>query len=283
MSSRLEVYLSRLRKELRTRWLNQDRLVAEAREHLVDRIEDGRRRGLSPEAAEQEAFDGFGSPETIAECAAAERNHMWECKWWVLIPTIALAIIAGLASYYLVPVRYQSEALLEFIPVSAEYVPGRMANHLKGMSDLLTSTPRLERVIEDLNLYESERRTTSLSSVVRQMRHDISITVLDDEASDARSFVVRFAASDPRLAQRGTARLASAFIEANFVDVRATQPGVDPRTAGEQLRIIDPPTVPERPVGLSPVQFGAVGAVSGLVLGLTSVGVAMRRRRHVME
>jgi hypothetical protein len=102
-------------------------------------------------------------------------------------------------------------------------------------------------------------------------------------ASDVRAFVVSFAASDPHLAQRGTARLASLFIEANLVDAQATQPGVDPRTAGEQLRIIDPPGVPEQPIGLSPVQFGAIGAGSGLVLGLTSVGVAMRRRRNVME
>ena len=135
-STALEAYVRRLSEELRRRWLDDERLVAESREHLVDRIENGARRGLSRDAAEQQAFGGFGSPEAVAECAAAERYQMWnrwgllavvwDRKWWILIPTIASGVIASVASYYVISVRYQSEASLELIPVSTEYVPGRM-------------------------------------------------------------------------------------------------------------------------------------------------------------
>jgi hypothetical protein len=59
-SSGVDAYVSRLREELRRRWLDDDRLVSEAREHLVDRIADGMRRGLTREAAEQQAIREFG-------------------------------------------------------------------------------------------------------------------------------------------------------------------------------------------------------------------------------
>jgi uncharacterized protein involved in exopolysaccharide biosynthesis len=348
-STALEAYVRRLSEELRRRWLDDDRLVAESREHLVDRIEDGVRRGLSREAAEQQAFGGFGSPEAVAECAAAERYQMWnrwgflavvwDRKWWILIPTIASAVIASVASYYLMPVRYQSEASLELIPVSTEHVPGRTKNRLKGMSDVLTSRTRLERVIEDLNLYERERRTTPIESVIRQMRRDISITTTTEEEADVAAFVVRFEAPDPRLAQLATARLASLFVEENMrrhelqtagdfavldtqidnvkrqlesyednlavssnkahrrtaaIEYEVMQSsykellsrrqesilaaGVERRQTGEQIRIVDPPRIPERPVGLSPAQFGAIGGGSGLVLGLAFIASARRRR-----
>ncbi len=273
MNSRLETYVSRLRNELRMRRLDQDRLVAEAHEHLVDRVEDGMRRGLSREVAEQEAIEGFGSPETIAACAAAERHHMWERKWWVLVPTIASAVVASVLSYYVLPVRYQSEARLEFIPVSDGYVPGRVTDRLNYLSDQLTS-PRLERVIEDLNLYENERRTAPLGSVVRQMRQDISITVVEEkEATGVQALAVRFAASDPRLAQRGTARLASLFI-----DEHARQaPDLDRRATSEQLKIVAAAGLSEQPVGLSPAESGAIGAGGGLLLGLAVIGATRGR------
>ena len=237
------------------------------------------RRGLSRELAEQEAFDGFGSPETIAESAAAERNHMWNRKWWVLVPTIASAVVATVVSYYVLPVRYQSEARLEFIRVSDGSLSGHATDHLNDLNDQLTS-PRLGRVIEDLNLYENERRTAPLGSVVRQMRHDISVTVIEEkQASGVHAVAVRFAASDPRLAQRGTARLASLFIDAHARQA----PGVDRRPTGEQLKIVEPPGLSERPVGLSPAESGAIGAGGGLLLGLTLIATTTRRRRDDEE
>lgn len=276
MSSRLEHYLTQLRAELRRRRLVDERLVEEAREHLVDRIDHGLRCGLAREVAEQKAFDGFGSPATIAECAAAERHHMWQRKWWVLVPTIASAVVASVASSYLLPVRYQSEARLEFISVSDGSIPGRVTDHLNDLNDQLTS-PRLERMIEDLNLYENERRTASLGSVVRQMRQDINITVIEkNEASGVQALAVRFAAFDPLLAQRGTARLASLFI-----DEHAGQaPGVERRATGEQLKIVEPAGLSEQPVGLSPVESGAIGAGGGFLLSLTLIGATTRRRRE---
>ncbi|MGH9162112.1 MAG: permease prefix domain 1-containing protein [Vicinamibacteraceae bacterium] len=69
-SAWLEAYLHRLEHELRKRGLLDARIVQEARDHLVDAIEDGLRHGLSIDAAEREAFARFGLPEAVArQCA----------------------------------------------------------------------------------------------------------------------------------------------------------------------------------------------------------------------
>ena len=71
----LEAYLSRLERELRQRGLRDRRIVDEAREHLVDAVEDGLHRGLSVEGAESQALVRFGPPEIVAAHFATRRDR----------------------------------------------------------------------------------------------------------------------------------------------------------------------------------------------------------------
>jgi hypothetical protein len=75
-SQALEAFLSRLESELRKHGVVEQRLIEEARDHLVDAIRGGLEHGLSEEAAERDAFSKFGSPETVAEAFAQDRNAM---------------------------------------------------------------------------------------------------------------------------------------------------------------------------------------------------------------
>jgi hypothetical protein len=72
----LDEYLSQLERELRKHGLLDGRIVEEAREHLVDAIDEGLERGLPVDAAEREAFVRFGPPETVADHFATERCRM---------------------------------------------------------------------------------------------------------------------------------------------------------------------------------------------------------------
>jgi hypothetical protein len=68
MSSQgLDAYLRRLDDELRKRGVVDQRLIVEAREHLVDAIRSALERGLPREAAEREALSRFGSPESLRQ------------------------------------------------------------------------------------------------------------------------------------------------------------------------------------------------------------------------
>jgi uncharacterized protein involved in exopolysaccharide biosynthesis len=122
---------------------------------------------------------------------------------------------AIVTSYYLLPVRYQSQAFLEIRPMSPAAASDRARARVQAMSVALTSRTRLRQMIEELHLYERERRTNSIDAVVRQARRDVTIAMSEEPGTDAQTFAVRFVASDPRLAQRATARLASLIIEEN--------------------------------------------------------------------
>jgi len=86
MTSRLlDAYLIQLARELRKHGLSDGRIVEEAREHLVDAIEEGLRRGLSIEAAEREAFARFGPAAMVAADSATGRYPM--LKWLLAVPS----------------------------------------------------------------------------------------------------------------------------------------------------------------------------------------------------
>jgi HAAS domain-containing protein len=68
---RIAAYVNELARALRARGAYTRDLVDEVRDHLVDSIEAGARRGLSADAAEHEALANVGSPEAVAEHAAA--------------------------------------------------------------------------------------------------------------------------------------------------------------------------------------------------------------------
>src|SRR6185503_9441100 len=83
MAAPIDDYLARLRQELRRHGCEDARLIDEAREHLADDIDEGLRRGLTPEEAEREAFERFGPPEVIARSSLKERSGMrnWLARW----------------------------------------------------------------------------------------------------------------------------------------------------------------------------------------------------------
>jgi hypothetical protein len=62
----IDHYLRQLENELRLRGIRNARILAEAREHLLDCCDDAEARGLTREAAERDATRRFGVPEIVA-------------------------------------------------------------------------------------------------------------------------------------------------------------------------------------------------------------------------
>jgi hypothetical protein len=72
----VEAYLSRLGAELRKRGVPDARFLEETRGHLSDAIDDGVGRGLTPEAASDEALLRFGDAHMVAAKFAAGRDRV---------------------------------------------------------------------------------------------------------------------------------------------------------------------------------------------------------------
>jgi polysaccharide chain length determinant protein (PEP-CTERM system associated) len=138
-------------------------------------------------------------------------------RWLILLPfAVGLALVPMIAKY--VPEVYRSETLIMVIPqrVPDTYVKstitGTVEDRLPSISDQIMSRSRLERIINDFDLYRDMRSTVPMEDVVQRMRSDIGPPEIRE---GEQSFRVAYVNADPVIAQKVTARLASLFIEEN--------------------------------------------------------------------
>jgi polysaccharide chain length determinant protein (PEP-CTERM system associated) len=130
-----------------------------------------------------------------------------------VVPAITFVV-----AHYL-PNRYRSETLILVVPqrVPETYVRStvttRIEDRLQSISQQILSRTRLERIIQDFNLYAGERRTWIMEDVVEQMRKDIEVQIVKGDA-----FRVAYTGEEPRTVMRVTERLASLFIDESLRD-----------------------------------------------------------------
>jgi polysaccharide chain length determinant protein (PEP-CTERM system associated) len=141
-------------------------------------------------------------------------------RWIVLIP-FALGVAAApiLARY--APERYRSETVIMVVPqrVPDNYVKPtvteKVEERLPSITDQILSRSRLERIIQEMDLYKADRGRQVMEDVVAQMRSDVRVGVV---AKDGDSFRVSYVSSDAQTARKVTERLASLYIEQNLTD-----------------------------------------------------------------
>jgi polysaccharide chain length determinant protein (PEP-CTERM system associated) len=151
------------------------------------------------------------SPEDIAIIA-------WRRKWWAILP--AIVITAAVYSWVrTLPNLYRSDTLILVVPqrVPESYVRStvttRIEDRLQAITQQILSRTRLERIIQDFNLYGEARKTAIMEDVVDRMRANIQVQVVKGDA-----FRVSFTSDEARTAMRVTERVASLFIEENLRD-----------------------------------------------------------------
>jgi len=140
-------------------------------------------------------------------------------RWWmVLLPCGLAGLGTAIATTYL-PDRYRADTLILVVPqrVPETYVrstvTARIEDRLQSISQQILSRTRLERIIDDLNLYPQERHTAIMEDVVEKMRRNIDVEIVKGDA-----FRVSFIGDEPRTVMKVTERLASLFIEENLRD-----------------------------------------------------------------
>ena len=140
-------------------------------------------------------------------------------RYWLILLPLAI-VAAGTAAFTRTLTDwYRSETLILVVPqrVPENYVRStvttRIEDRLNSISQQILSRTRLERVIQDFNLYEQERRTGIMEDIVDKMRGDIGVQVVKGDA-----FRVSYVGREPRTVMKVTERLASLFIEENLKD-----------------------------------------------------------------
>jgi polysaccharide chain length determinant protein (PEP-CTERM system associated) len=149
---------------------------------------------------------------------------LWRHKWLVIVPLVII-MPATFIGTQILPNVYRSDARIVIVP---QQVPQRFVqptvtttinDRLQAINEQIQSRTRLERLIQELNLYEEERRTMIMEDVVQLMRRNISIQLPQQRGrGDPNSFTVSFTSQNARLAMQVTERLASQFITESLQD-----------------------------------------------------------------
>lgn len=170
---------------------------------------------------------------------------LWRRKWVLILPFVIVAAGTFIGTQFL-PNRYRSDARILIVPQQVPEnfvqptVTTRLGARLQAISQQIQSRTRLERMIQELNLYVEERQTMILEDVVELMRRSISIQIprVRGSRDEPGSFTVGFLAENARTAMRVTERLASQFITESLQDrtVQADQTSQFLQTQLEEAR-----------------------------------------------
>jgi len=152
-------------------------------------------------------------------------------KWYIIIPLV-LCALASFGVYKYLPKVYKTTTLILVQPqtVPENYVrptiTDSMANRLNTISQEILSRTRLEKVIQEFNLYADIRKRLPLEEIIEIMQKAIEVKVQeprrDRRDQTTNSFSISYEGEEPKTVMMVTNKLASLIIEENL-KVRESQ------------------------------------------------------------
>jgi len=148
---------------------------------------------------------------------------VWRRKWLAIVPFVVVSAGTAIGTQFL-PNEYRSEARILIVPQQVPEnfvqptVTTRLDARLQAITQQIQSRTRLERIIQELNLYENERQTMIMEDVVEMMRRNVGIAIPRDRRGEPGYFTISFTAEAARPAMQVTERLASQFITESLQD-----------------------------------------------------------------
>jgi polysaccharide chain length determinant protein (PEP-CTERM system associated) len=160
------------------------------------------------------------TPEDVLKMA-------WRHKW-ILVANFVVLLAGSIVFARRMPDQFRSDTVILVVPqrVPENYVrstvSGTIDDRLHYITQQVLSRARLERIIQDFNLYSDFRRVAIMEDVVEQMRKDIDVKI-----SKGNSFQVGYVSDQPRRAMQVTERLASLFIDESLRDREVLSEGTN--------------------------------------------------------
>jgi uncharacterized protein involved in exopolysaccharide biosynthesis len=198
--------------------------------------------------------------------------------------------ILGIAISLVLPGTYTSIAVLRIAP---PMVPASVAGRTPSVPDAgkflrlkerVLSRAMLEGMIANpaLGLEERRRSHEPKEEIVIALRREIHIRVINASQS---AFSISFSDSDPEKAQAVVRHLVARLTEENIEDERAQarasgdakRSEIAERQLGSTLEVLDPPSLPERPVSPNRPAISFAGFAFGGLLG--SITLYLGRHR----
>ena len=142
---------------------------------------------------------------------------------WVVLACLLTGVLGAGGALQVMPKVYRSSTLImvesqkvpvEFIkPVSVDTIEERLIS----MQQQIFSRTLLQKIMDEFNLYKSERESKPMEDVIEDMRKDIKVTTVDDRLRrNIQAFTIAYEGNEPLTVMRVTNKLAALFIEENL-------------------------------------------------------------------
>jgi polysaccharide chain length determinant protein (PEP-CTERM system associated) len=177
----------------------------------------------------------MGNPETDNREKALNIHNYLEIglrqKWYIIVPLV-VSILISFGVYKYIPKVYRATTLILVQPPSVpenyvqRSITDTVMNRISTIGQEIMSRTRLEKVIQEFNLYADLRKKASMEEVVETMRKAIVVKVQEEKqiGRTPNSFTISFEGEEPKTVMMVTNKLASLFIEENL-KVRELQAG----------------------------------------------------------
>ena len=144
-------------------------------------------------------------------------------KWYIIIPLVC-SLVISFGVYKYLPKVYKATTLILVQPqrVPEAYVRPTVTDSLAGrlntISQEILSRTRLEKVVQELNLYPDLLKERPMEEIIETMRKNIEVKVQQNPRRDRvqNSFSISFFGKEPSTVMMVTNKLASLFIEENL-------------------------------------------------------------------
>ncbi|MGQ9695974.1 MAG: GumC family protein [Thermodesulfobacteriota bacterium] len=144
-------------------------------------------------------------------------------KWYIIVPFIA-AIFISFGVYKYLPKIYRATTLILVQPqrVPEAYVrptiTSSIGERLNTISQEILSRTRLEKIIQEFNLYPEFRKKAPMEEVIENMRKAIEVNVQQrpSRQETQNTFTISFEGESPHTVMMVTNKIASLFIEENL-------------------------------------------------------------------
>ncbi|MEN6464077.1 MAG: XrtA system polysaccharide chain length determinant [Syntrophaceae bacterium] len=140
--------------------------------------------------------------------------------WFMVVPFIV--VLLGISVYCIfAPREYKATTLVLVTPqrVPEAFVPttvtARIEERLQTIAQEVMSRTRLEQIINEMRLYQKERKNMSAEEVVELMQKNIKLE-LPTKKEERGYFTINYMGEDPQVVTSVANRLASLFIEENL-------------------------------------------------------------------
>jgi hypothetical protein len=164
---------------------------------------------------------------------------------------------------------YISQAVIRITPVGQANIDRQALDRfIRQMKQEILSRRSLGEMITRpaLNLYPEDRERMPLEDVVENMRRAVSIKLVEVPSERGAAFEFSYLYPDKFKAQSVANELTARLIEQNLT-IQENQAASAPMI----FRLLEPPSLPKRPVGPNRTTIVTEGLLGGAVLGLLAV------------